>query len=82
MSTTRWHKAYQGPFKKTEAQQIAGELRAKAKPDINGIYDARVRARRSLKLMKRCVCTAACGAGLGHNERYDVWIKTFKEPKQ
>ena len=72
----KWMKSYQGPFGKIEAQQIAKELREKANPDENGIYDARVRKRRKKAKGKECVCTAACGAGLGHNERYDVYIKT------
>ncbi len=74
MSTTKWAKAYKGPFEKAEAVKVAAELREKADPDKNGIYDARVRARRK----GNCVCTAACGAGLGHNQRYDVYIKTKK----
>jgi len=49
MSILKWTKAYQGPFEKAEAQIIASELRAGSRPDINGIYDARVRARRGGK---------------------------------
>ena len=45
MSSTRWHKAYQGPFEREEARKIAQELRDKAKPDVNSIYDARTRRR-------------------------------------
>lgn len=74
MSTTKWVKAYKGPFAKEEAKKVAEELREKADPNKNGIYDARVRVRRK----GNCVCTAACGAGLGHNEKYDVYIKTTK----
>ena len=76
MSTTRWRKAYQGPFDRKESCKIAQELRDNAKPDINGIYDARVRTRRKSTKGNQCVCTATCGAGLGHNEKYDVYIKT------
>lgn len=49
MSLLHWTKAYKGPFEKAEAQEIAGQLRGQAKPDINGIYDARVRARKGGK---------------------------------
>lgn len=46
MTTTKWQKVYVGPFKKAEAVAIAQDLRNVAKPDVNDIYDARVRSRR------------------------------------
>ena len=62
-----------GPFFKKEAEKIAEELKATCNPKLNGMHDARVRRRRKVT---HCVCTAVCGAGLGHNQKYDVWIKT------
>lgn len=76
MSMLHWVKAYKGPFNKPDAIEIARQLREKAFPDVNGIHDARIRARRTSS--KRCVCTAACGAGLGHNDKYDVYIQEAK----
>lgn len=46
---TKWQKPYQGPFGKQEAIDIASDLRKTAKPDVNGIYDARIRARKGQK---------------------------------
>lgn len=45
MSITKWVKPYKGPFKEEEAKAVADDLRKTAKPDVNGIYDARVRVR-------------------------------------
>lgn len=45
MTLTKWQKPYKGPFRRLEAIKIASELRGVANPDINGIYDARVRVR-------------------------------------
>lgn len=79
MRTLKWEKVYKGPFSKKEAQDIAGDLRKTADPQKNLIYDARIRARKKSK--SQCVCTAACGAGLGHNEKFDVYIKTTRSPQ-
>lgn len=49
MSKTRWEKVYQGPFEKEEAKKLAQGLRETAKPDVNLIYDARIRARKGGK---------------------------------
>jgi len=65
-------KVYKGPFSKEEATKLAEE--------INGM----VRKRCGRKAKGYCVCTAACGAGLGHNsDRYDVYIfnKTTNEQR-
>ena len=71
---TRWEKAYRGPFEKKEAIEIIDELKIVADPEKNGIEKIAIRKRpRKIK----CVCTASCGAGLGHNSyKYDVFIKT------
>lgn len=73
--TAIWQKAYKGPFTKDTATKHAKSLKGEAiypNPE-KIIIDARTRLRRKPK--KTCVCTAACGAGLGHNKMYDVWIK-------
>jgi len=40
---TKWKKAYRGPFKKLEATMLAQELKDIASPQVNGIYDAKIR---------------------------------------
>lgn len=78
MSTIKWTKVYKGPFGLIEARKLARELREASSPTVNQIYDVRVRMRPKMPRGKRCVCTAACGAGFGHNERFDIYIKTLK----
>ena len=75
MRESIWKKAYKGPFGKDEAERHAYSLKHDVPFKENqGVIDAAVRRRRAPK--NNCVCTAACGAGLGHNQPYDVWIKT------
>lgn len=73
-----WEKVYKGPFEKEEAEKLAEGIRAVAKPEVNLIHTAKIRMRRRRAKGNRCVCTAACGIGRGHNEMYDVFIKTEK----
>lgn len=70
----RWEKAYRGPFEKKEAVAVMEDLKKVADFEKNGILEVTLRKRpRKIK----CVCTAACGAGLGHNSyKYDVYVKT------
>lgn len=69
----KWGKTYKGPFEKKEAMGIVEDLKKVADPEKNGIVKVAMR-KRSRKI--KCVCTAACGAGLGHNSyKYDVFVK-------
>lgn len=70
----QWKKPYKGPFEKKEALGIIEDLNKVADIEKNGILKVALRKRqRKIK----CVCTAACGAGLGHNSyKYDVFVKT------
>lgn len=73
MPKLKWERPYVGPFKKSEAEALVADIKKIANPEMNGIHDARIRKSRKYS---KCVCTAACGAGLGHNEKYDVYIKS------
>ena len=72
--TTKWEKTFKGPFSKTEATKLMEDLKIKADPKTNGIIEVTIRKRAGRK--GTCVCTASCGAGVGHNAKYDVYIKT------
>lgn len=75
MTETVWKKAYKGPFLQHEAERHVYSLKHDVPlKEKTGVIDAAIRRRRAPK--NKCVCTAACGAGLGHNKMYDVWIKT------
>lgn len=79
MNQTKWKKAYKGPFLKQDAENHVYSLKHDSKfKEKTQILDARIRLRRKPKAGKQCVCTAACGAGLGHNKMYDVFIKTIR----
>ena len=41
----KWEKAYKGPFSKTDATQIMGQLKNSADPEINGIIKVAMRKR-------------------------------------
>ena len=70
----KWEKTYKGPFEKKEAIGIMEDLKKIADPEKNGIVEVAMRKRPKTT---HCVCTAACGAGLGHNSyKYDVYVKT------
>lgn len=69
--TSKWIKPYMGPFFKWEIEVLYNEL---SKKTI--ILDCSIRKRNPKDW---CVCTAACGAGLGHNDRYDLFVKISKE---
>jgi len=70
----KWEKAYKGPFSREKATEVMNDLHRKADPEKNGIIKVAVRKRTGKK--SNCVCTSACGAGVGHNAKYDVYIKT------
>jgi len=70
----KWEKAYKGPFSREQAIELMNELHTKADPEKNGILKVAIRKRTGKK--GTCVCTSACGAGFGHNAKYDVYIKT------
>lgn len=40
-----WKKPYVGPFEKGLAEKLAKDLRDVAKPEVNDIYDAKIRQR-------------------------------------
>ena len=65
--THKWVKPYRGPFFKEEVQKMVKDFMDKE--HVVGCYY------RKRHPKKWCVCTAACGAGLGHNDRYDLFIK-------
>lgn len=70
-----WRKVYTGPFSHDEAHRMAEGLRTETSKR-SGIAAATVR-RRSARGRSKCVCTSACGAGMGHNEVYDVYVKSL-----
>lgn len=71
----KWKKVYKGPFEKKEATGVMEDLKKVANPEINGILQVSLRKRKKRKY--GCVCTASCGAGVGHNTyKYDVYVKT------
>lgn len=71
MTKNRYKKIYKGPFTLEEAEVLAKELSDGFIKEIGS--EIQIRKRRGGK----CVCTAACGAGVGHNSMYDIY---FKEP--
>lgn len=72
--TIEWKKVYKGPFEKKEAIGIMEDLQKVADIEKNGIVKVAIRKRRKTT---NCVCTASCGAGLGHNSyKYDIFVKT------
>jgi len=70
----KWEKAYKGPFSRLKAIELVNDLHRKANEEQNGIIKVAMRKRGGKK--GTCVCTGACGAGVGHNSKYDVYIKT------
>lgn len=69
MTKNRYKKIYKGPFTLGDAEKLANDLRNGFAKEIGS--KIQIRKRRGGK----CVCTAACGAGLGHNTMYDIYLK-------
>ena len=79
MTKSKWKKAYKGPFSKTKATEIYKDIKLLIDNGKSEIEEVAMRKRGGRR--KKCVCTAACGAGLGHNTKYDVYIKTQSTEK-
>jgi len=47
VTTLTWKKTYKGPFIRSESLGLVQNLREISDPDINLIYDARIRSRRN-----------------------------------
>jgi hypothetical protein len=70
----KWTKPYKGPFHRYELETIIN----KHMEQYTTTVIVNVSIRRRFRGKKQCVCTAACGAGKGHNEMYDLYIKVVK----
>ena len=74
MRNIKWEKAYKGPFPKKEALDLVAHFRNIANPDVNGIYDARIRSRKGGKSFDVYIrtITEPSGSEISHDAYQEI----------